>query len=292
MQQDVVDAEHRALAVVEEQPPPQAGLALFTGEPDEVIMRAVKVADALKSVITQKGLVKKIQGREFIEVAGWQTLGSLVGVTTSCDWTRRTEDPNGWEARVVVLRNGVQIGAAEAQCTRDEKAWSNRDEYALRSMSQTRATSKALRSVLGFIAVIAGYEDTPAAEVPPGGFDNTAWAKAPSSSSAAPPAQDRDEDTAENRDRWRKQIAIGCTNRGVSREQRQEIAEAFFGQWTMREDPAKADPPNASARLTAAQLHLLYKLLARMIGERNRLGDAFRFDEWLADARAKYAGKA
>jgi hypothetical protein len=33
-------------------------------------------------------------------------------------------------------------------------------------MAQTRATSKALRSVLGFIAVLAGYADTPAAEMP------------------------------------------------------------------------------------------------------------------------------
>lgn len=162
---DAIEAEVKALAIREETEP-QAGLALFTGEPDEIIERAVKVADALKKVISAKGLVKNIKGREFIEVAGWQTLGTLCGVTTRCEWSSRVEEPAGWAARVSVLRNGVVIGAAEAQCTRDEYSWKQRDEYALRSMAQTRATSKALRSVLGFIAVLAGYADTPAAEMP------------------------------------------------------------------------------------------------------------------------------
>lgn len=247
----VIDAEARPLAIPGPEPPPQVGLALFTGEPDEVIMRAVKVADALKSVITQKGLVKKIQGREFIEIAGWQTLGSLVGVTTSCEWTRRVEDPNGWEARVVVLRNGVQVGAAEAQCTRDEKSWSNRDEYALRSMSQTRACSKALRSVLGFIAVIAGYEDTPASEVPAGGFDN-APRKAPTVA--------RMDDT-ETRDRKALLRAIHTAQgaKGIDVESYRELVYAIGG------DPSLAiDPKDGKERPTARNLSVedLKRLLA------------------------------
>ena len=44
--------------------------------------------------------------------------------------------------------------------------WSGRDDYALRSMAQTRAVSKALRLPLGFIVALAGYEATPADEMP------------------------------------------------------------------------------------------------------------------------------
>src|SRR5207244_10747745 len=72
---------------------------------------------------------------------------------------------------------GEVVGAAEAMCARDEEAWGfapkgrngqalkARDEFALRSMAQTRATSKALRQPLGFVMSLAGYEATPAEEM-------------------------------------------------------------------------------------------------------------------------------
>ena len=41
-----------------------------------------------------------------------------------------------------------------------------RDDYALRSMAQTRATSKALRQPLGFVMSLAGFDPTPAEEMP------------------------------------------------------------------------------------------------------------------------------
>lgn len=162
---DTIEGEARPLAIRENiEAPHQQNLALFPGDPSDVVAQAVKVADALKAVVEQKGLVKKIQGREFIEVAGWQTLGAMTRVTPFCEWTREVE--GGWEARVVVKNSqGVEIGAAEAQCTKSENSWRSRDSYALRSMAQTRATSKALRSVLGFIVVLAGYKDTPAEEM-------------------------------------------------------------------------------------------------------------------------------
>jgi len=158
-----IDVASTALAV---QQPHQASVALFgSTDPVEVIEKAVKVADALKSVIASKGLVKNIQGREYVEIAGWQTLAAMLRLTSVCEWSRPLE--NGFEARVLVQSpEGSIIGSAEAQCTREERTWKNRDDYALRSMAQTRATAKALRSVLGFVVVLAGYKDTPAEEMP------------------------------------------------------------------------------------------------------------------------------
>ena len=46
-----------------------------------------------------------------------------------------------------------------------EKTWAGRDDYALRSMAQTRATSKAMRQPLGFIITLAGFDATPAEEM-------------------------------------------------------------------------------------------------------------------------------
>lgn len=149
---------------------PAAPVGLFgTNEPDLVVARAVKCADALKGVLVKKQLAKNIGGREYILVEGWTTLAAMVGLSASTEWSRPVGegDTAGWEAAVVVTNSlGVQISRAEAQCLRAEHNWKSRDDFALRSMAQTRAMGKALRMPLGFIAVLAGYEATPAEEMP------------------------------------------------------------------------------------------------------------------------------
>lgn len=181
---DVIDAEHTAIAIRDEVPP-QANLALFgTSDPVDVIQRATRVADALKAVVVSKKLVSVIQGKEYPQVEAWQTLAVMLGLAAVCEWTRQV--PDGWEARVVVQRNGLTIAAAEAQCLRSEKTKKSWEDYAIRSMAQTRATSKSLRSVLGFVMVLAGYQATPAEEMP-----GDATPK-PQPTKAAPPTQDDD----------------------------------------------------------------------------------------------------
>lgn len=171
--------KHGALAVRHEAPPP----SLFnTDEPVEVIAKATKVADALKAVVVSKKLVANIKGKEYPLVEAWITLAAMLNVNAVTEWTRKTE--NGWEARVVVRNNaGLDIAAAESQCTRDERDWKNRDDYALRSMAQTRATSKALRSKLGFIMTLAGYQATPAEEMP--SVENVSQTRVPSGESTS-----------------------------------------------------------------------------------------------------------
>lgn len=159
---DVIEAE-----VVEstELAPVDQSVTLFrSDDPVEVLARATRTADALKDVISQRGLTTNIQGKQHVQVEGWQTLGSMLGVTPVCVWTRPLD--NGWEARVEARTlDGRIVGAAEAMCTRSERMWSKRDDYALRSMAQTRATSKALASPLRFVITLAGYEGTPAEEM-------------------------------------------------------------------------------------------------------------------------------
>lgn len=47
----------------------------------------------------------------------------------------------------------------------DETNWRGKPLFQLRSMAQTRACAKALRNVLAFVPVLAGYEATPAEEM-------------------------------------------------------------------------------------------------------------------------------
>ena len=75
------------------------------------------------------------------------------------------------------------ISAADAMCMNDEDKWGMRAKYEwkdggrvqigevqapfyqLRSMAQTRACAKALRNVLAWVVVLAGYKPTPAEEM-------------------------------------------------------------------------------------------------------------------------------
>lgn len=139
----------------------------------------VAVADELSRVIRDKKLTTLISGKDHVRVEGWTLLGSMLGVFPVTEWTRPVTDGEGkqigWEARVEArTRDGAVIGAAEAECLRSESLWKSRDDYALRSMAQTRATSKALRQPLGFVMTLAGFEATPAEEMPSGEVKPTA----------------------------------------------------------------------------------------------------------------------
>jgi hypothetical protein len=142
-------------------PPP----SLFgTADPVEVVARASRVAESLKQVIKAQGLISKISGKEYPRCEAWTLLGTMLGVFPVLVWTRPVE--GGWEARVEAkTRDGAVVGAAEAQCLKSERNWSNRDDFALRSMAQTRATAKALRMPLGFVMTLGGFQATPAEEM-------------------------------------------------------------------------------------------------------------------------------
>lgn len=152
---------------------------LFHATPVEVIRQAYAISKPLATAIRGAGLVVQISRRDYVRVEGWTMLGSMLGVFPIVTDTRpvlfRTfsatgeaqDSPHGWEA-VVEARtlSGAVVGRAEAQCTRDERTWQNRDDYALRAMAQTRATSRALRGPLGFVVALAGFEATAAEEMP------------------------------------------------------------------------------------------------------------------------------
>jgi hypothetical protein len=153
-----------------------------SSDPEAALQQMTLVARTLADVVRQQNLVVKIGQSEHVRVEGWSFLGSLLGVFPVVTWTRPfvADDGNciGWEARVEArTRQGEVVGAAESECLRSEADWSYtpvskygkplkpRDDYALRSMAQTRAVSKALRLPLGFVMQLAGFNPTPAEEM-------------------------------------------------------------------------------------------------------------------------------
>ena len=162
--------EERALVKVEEH------ALIATTDPNEVISRASRQATALKSIIDDRKLYTQIGPKKHVSVEGWQTLGALNGLQAFTERVEVARTEDGFiEALAVVsarrVSDGIAVAQVEGFCSTREARWKGRDEYAVRSMAQTRATSKVFRQALSWVMVLAGYEATPMEETPEHGPD-------------------------------------------------------------------------------------------------------------------------
>lgn len=147
--------------------PPKRELVL-EGDPEQQLEFAHKAASTLMKWVKQKPKKVVINGEQYLEFGDWQILARFYGATLSIDWTKPIERDgkiHGYEAKALVLRQGEVIASAEGMCTKDEKRWKSADEYAIRSMAQTRTGAKALRNAFGWVAELAGMKSTPAEEM-------------------------------------------------------------------------------------------------------------------------------
>lgn len=164
---------------------------------------ATALGELIESAGLSVALDRRNPDRKHVEVGGWQAAGTLLGALggqplhSETVWTRRVTDEDGrlqrtrytatvkryhggglksettydvdgfdWEARVdIKTPDGRVVGTAEAMVSRAEETWSRRDDYAVRSMAETRAESRAYRKAIGWIVHIAGYNPTPAEEM-------------------------------------------------------------------------------------------------------------------------------
>ncbi len=155
-----------ALAIVErEMTMTPAGL-FRDAEPSGIVRQATAIANELKKVIEERELFTKISNRRHVRVEGWCLLGTMLGVFPVPVKVEALADGRGYLAQVEArTMSGAVVGSAFAICTREERNWADRDEFALLSMAQTRATGKAMRLPVGFVVTLAGYDATPAEEM-------------------------------------------------------------------------------------------------------------------------------
>ena len=130
-----------------------------------LVQGAREMAGALADVIERQHLATVIQGRKHVNVEGWTTLAVMLGVVAREVQTVETEGIYTAVVELVRMSDGACISRASAECG-DESPWNKRPRYARRSMAQTRATGKACRLAFSWIMALAGYEPTPAEEMP------------------------------------------------------------------------------------------------------------------------------
>lgn len=156
-------------------------------DPQQIVDEARRAAEVLKDVISKKDKPVKFNGEQYLEFEDWQTVGKFYGITAKVIDTKFIDygGVQGFEAKAVaiLIATGGEVSAADAMCLNDEDNWSTRAEYdwengkrvkigerpvplfQLRSMAQTRACAKALRNVLAWVVVLAGYKPNVAEEM-------------------------------------------------------------------------------------------------------------------------------
>lgn len=208
--------------VVHDQGGGSAALATLWGTRDakEIVRQVGDVADALGDVIQKQGLSKNLGGnKDHVEIEGWQTAATLLGLQAMTIVTIRVEPKTtfqvrtkrkkwgmldgkrqvieesdhewtveGWSYEAVAevrTMDGRTVGRGEAICSREEKNWFDSEESAVKGMAQTRAQSRALKQALGFIVGMAGYNTTPKEEM------DAAGVKAPDAVQLAPATKEQ-----------------------------------------------------------------------------------------------------
>lgn len=144
------------------------GLVTMEQKPEAVVIAGTDAATQLQKIVGSRQKKLMMGGKQYLFFEDWQTIGKFYGVTARVSGTselRENDQLIGFLASAVAIVGGVEISGADAECTFDEPNWIGKPRYQLRSMAQTRACAKALRNCLGWVAVLAGYEATPAEEM-------------------------------------------------------------------------------------------------------------------------------
>ncbi|MBC8110368.1 MAG: hypothetical protein H7Y04_04845 [Verrucomicrobia bacterium] len=136
----------------------------------------LQLATDLAKFIKENKLFHNIQGKEYVNVEGWQYAGSRLGIVPVVE--ELISIGGGDEVKylskvkLLNLRTDQIIGSGFAICSNKEQGKKFFQEYAVASMAQTRAIGKAYRNLLAWIIRAAGYEPTPAEEMDSMGFDS------------------------------------------------------------------------------------------------------------------------
>ena len=163
----------------------QPGQALVAADgpdgPEQMLSKATAIATTLAKMVEQQKLYTVIQGRKFPHVEAWMTIGRMDNVVARESRPPVRNEDGSYEAFVELVRlsDGMIVGGGSAMCgAPDDPPWGGsparngrpaqpaRPEHQRRSMAVTRATSRAFRQDYAWVMALAGYEVTPADEMP------------------------------------------------------------------------------------------------------------------------------
>ncbi len=135
------------------------------------VTHTTALANDLKRFVNEKKLFHNIQGKQYVNVEGWQYAGIRLGYLPICEKPERLESEDKTEIKyscfveLFCVQTKQKVGSGYAVCSNREPGKRSYQEFAVCSMAQTRAVGKAYRNMLAWIIRAAGYEPTPLEEM-------------------------------------------------------------------------------------------------------------------------------
>lgn len=159
--------------------PTEVSPAEFKQAVETARAKAVILTDIIEDAKDKNGkhLYKSRIGSAWhIHVEAWQTLATAYGLTASTLTSEnhttveylKDEDGNilgATASAIVINKYGMVVGGASSICTLAEANKEKMTPSQLAGLAQTRAISRALRQILSWVVVLAGYDPTPADEM-------------------------------------------------------------------------------------------------------------------------------
>ncbi|KKK61123.1 hypothetical protein LCGC14_3017460, partial [marine sediment metagenome] len=141
--------------------------------PAELTANATEQARLLMDIVQKTKCFQQIGGKIYLQVEAWETIGAFNLVHAETEWVRPLTDAAGetvgYEAKVNLMKHGEIVGGAVMPCFFTENACQGKSgdakHKASMSAAQTFAESKAYRMNYAFVAILAGYQPTPAEEM-------------------------------------------------------------------------------------------------------------------------------
>jgi len=141
-------------------------------DPVAVVERATRQANALMDVVEAKKQYVEIEGKKYLYVEAWEIIGAFNGVHAETEWVEPIKDENvtiGYTAKVNLIKNGEVVGSGVMPCGFEDFPCRGKEgmakHKACQSAAQTWAESKAYRMNFSYVAVLGGYQPTPAEEM-------------------------------------------------------------------------------------------------------------------------------
>lgn len=140
--------------------------------PAEVVENASTQAKLLMDIVEKTGCFQLIAKKKYLQVEAWETIGAFnrtYAVTDTITPIMREGEQVGYQATISLMKDGNVVGRAIMPCFFSENCCKGKEgdskHKACMSAAQSFGVSKAYRMNFSYVAILAGYEPTPAEEM-------------------------------------------------------------------------------------------------------------------------------
>ena len=140
--------------------------------PKGVVDNATTQAKLLMDIVEKTNCYQLISGKKYLQVEAWETIGAFNQIHAQTEYIEpitKKDEVIGYKANVLLWKNEQIVGGAIMPCYFTENCCKGKEgdakHKACMSAAQTFATSKAYRMNYSYVAILAGYEPTPAEEM-------------------------------------------------------------------------------------------------------------------------------